>query len=366
MRQSLKEKILPKAKMVARMKLGQFFSLSEEQFSHYIKDIEKNPLFQELLHEYKVIGYKGFRDIQKPGVVEFKEELTSGESFDLNDLLEEDPKTWTIVRKVAVQLGKEKFLDFLHGGQMSLKQIEQICHLSKREGKSFIDFINRFQLREAFASPTPSSPAKSRTFKVAYIEKKGEGLIIVPLQNSNYLIKGRYVINYQKWEKFLQEKEIPADRIDGVSSLFRKLELINRRVSTLYQVIYYIKEIQHSFFISTDPRALVPLTQKEIAQRIGVSPSTVSRAINNKSLVTPQGEERPIKFFFCRERIGRFLLQILQDEEKELSQGTLSRPLSDDMIGRRLKDEYDIKVARRTVSKYRNKLKIPSSSKRKR
>ena len=60
------------------MKLGQFFSLSEEEFSHYIEEIEKDTYFQKLLIDYKIVSYRKFRDIIQPSTSRKKGSLPFG------------------------------------------------------------------------------------------------------------------------------------------------------------------------------------------------------------------------------------------------------------------------------------------------
>lgn len=71
-----------------------------------------------------------------------------------------------------------------------------------------------------------------------------------------------------------------------------------------------------------------------------------------------------IKSFFGREKISAFLLKILQEEREKILEGTLLRPLSDEMIGEKLEENYGIKIARRTINKYRRKIGKLSSFKR--
>ncbi|RLE12866.1 hypothetical protein DRJ04_05390 [Candidatus Aerophobetes bacterium] len=144
------------------------------------------------------------------------------------------------------------------------------------------------------------------------------------------------------------------------------MDLINRRTTTLYQILYQIKERQRNFLLSGDPRDMTPLTQREIARALKVNPSTVSRAIANKSILTPQGKEKALKEFFSgeKEKIKAFLLEILREEKEKLKEGAFSHPLSDDEISKKLKEAFGVEVARRTVTKYRKNLRIPSSKKR--
>jgi len=206
-----------------------------------------------------------------------------------------------LVRKVATRLGKETFSGFLLGKGISMEEIKRRCRLSQGESDRFLHFINRFQLRKLFICSSSSSLPKA--CRVAYIEKRGKELLILPLDHCDYLSKGKYVINYQRWEKLLEEKRLSPVWVDGITRLLPRLDLVNRRTTTLYQILYRLKEIQRSFFLFARKEDLVPLTQKEIAEQIGISPSSISRTIANKFIITPRGDERLIKPFFGRENL---------------------------------------------------------------
>jgi len=360
----------PRTKLMGRMKLGVFFALPEKEFSEYIKQIEGEKIFQELLSKYRIVKYRKFPGIrQSPSSLEFKEEITPADNFDLTDFIQKAPQSWQIVRKVATKIGEEKFSHFLKGDDsVSFDKISRECNLSLKEAEKFKDFINSFQLQESFFasdSSTISFP-KPHLHRVAYIENREGEFFILPLNDSTYLIKGRYVINYKRWENLIQEEQISPDKINKISKLFRKLDMINRRTTTLYQTIYQIKEKQRQFLLSGDSKDIVPFTQQNIAQTLKVNPSTISRAIANKSLITPWGKEKALKEFFPgkKEKIKTFLLEIIREEGEKLKEGILPHPLSDEEIGKNLKKAFKANIARRTVTKYRKELKIPSSRKR--
>jgi len=364
-----KQRISQRLKLIGKMKLGQFFSLPEDKFKEYIKKIEEDPLFQELKDKYHLVSYKRFRDVKErfPSL-ELKEKLVSQEgNVDVEELLEENPQALPILKKIGETIGVNQFSKFLYGGDLKIKEITDRCHLSSRETEIFKDFINKFQIQSVFELSPSSSSSSSfslNLFKVAAIEKEENSLVICPLEKESYLIKGKYSINYERFQELIGGKVFTPSETNRISAFFKKLNLINRRMTTLYQIIHYLKEIQHKFFESGDPKDLVPLTQSEIAYHIGVNPSSVSRAIANKSILTPQGKEKPLKFFFSKKRLEKFFLEILKEEEKEIKKGTLSRPFSDEEIKKRLKKRYNLNLSRRTVCKYRETLKIPPSYQR--
>jgi len=365
----IRQNVSQKLKLIGKMKFGQFLSLSEDKFKTYLKKIEADPLFRELKDKYHLIEYKKFYDVSaNPSSLELKEELIpQGDDVDVEVLLEKNPGALAVLKKVGNTIGLKQFANFLYGSQLEVREIIKRCCLSPEETQIFKSFIDKFQIQSILGSSSlflPSSFLSTRFFKIASIEKRGNELIICPLEKENYLIKGRYSINYNRFEKLIAEKKFTKGEINRISALFKKLVLINRRTTTLYQVIYHLKEIQRKFFESENPKDLVPLTQSELARRIGVYPSSISRAITDKSILTPGGEEKPLTFFFSKKRVQNLLLEVLAEERREIKEGILSSPLSDEEIRKRLEKQYGVSMSRRTVCKYRKTLRIPPSYQR--
>ncbi|MCD6232524.1 hypothetical protein J7K28_07905 [Candidatus Aerophobetes bacterium] len=365
----IKQGISQKLKLVGRMKLGEFFSLPEDKFKAYIEKIEKDPIFQELKDKYRLVRYKKFPDIKRrTSSLPLKEELVFQEGdVDIEGLLEENPKALPILKKVGEIIGINEFREFLHKGNIKMKEIAERCSLSSQEVEIFKDFINKFQIQSVFElspSSLSSSSPPQKLFKVAAIEKRGNNLVICPLEKESYLIKGKYSINYERFQELVKNKILSSAEINRISSFLKKLDLINRRTTTLYQILYYLKESQREFFETGDPKNLSPLTQNEIARHLKINPSSVSRTIANKSILTPQKEEKPLKFFFSKRRLGKYFLEIIKEEKRKMKEGSLSRPLSDKEIKERLEKRYNLTLSRRTICKYRAMLNIPPSFQR--
>jgi RNA polymerase sigma-54 factor len=145
------------------------------------------------------------------------------------------------------------------------------------------------------------------------------------------------------------------------------MESVIQRRNTLYRITQQIVEIQKDFF-EHGPSHLKPLMMQEVAERIGMHVSTVSRALAGKYMQTPQGLF-PMKYFFTggfanadgEAESNRAIMLKISDMVKAEDK---SNPLSDQEIVARLQAE-GIDIARRTVAKYREKLNIPSSRQRK-
>ncbi|HEQ99154.1 MAG TPA: RNA polymerase sigma-54 factor [candidate division Zixibacteria bacterium] len=138
------------------------------------------------------------------------------------------------------------------------------------------------------------------------------------------------------------------------------LNAINQRRSTMINVMYSIIEEQREFF-EKGPDYLKPMIMEHIADRVHMNVATISRVSNSKYVQTPQGVYE-IKYFFnsglqrengealTKRRVKQQIEKLINEEDKE-------KPLSDQEIHRKLNEE-GIKIARRTVTKYREELKI--------
>src|SRR6185295_13763104 len=121
-------------------------------------------------------------------------------------------------------------------------------------------------------------------------------------------------------------------------------------------------------FLDRGVEGLVPLRMQEVADEVHVHISTVSRALSGKYAQTPRGI-LPLKFFFTggtQKESGEVASQasIKQRIAELVAQESRESPLSDDQLAALLEERDRIHIARRTVTKYRKALSIPSSSQR--
>lgn len=143
---------------------------------------------------------------------------------------------------------------------------------------------------------------------------------------------------------------------------------VEQRFSTILGVAQAIVKRQWKFF-EYGPLAMKPLGLREIAEEVGVHESTVSRVTNNKYMVTPSGTIE-LKRFFSRAMptasggacTGTAIRGVIQDL---LADEDPTEPLSDAELARRLTAQ-GLKVARRTVTKYRQMLRVPPVERRRR
>ena len=172
----------------------------------------------------------------------------------------------------------------------------------------------------------------------------------------------------QYYVRLLKESDEPETRAYLQQKMQQAKWLLNsleRRGSTLRQCAEAILETQRAFFAGQTTE-LVPMTMVTLAERLHLHPSTVSRATREKYLQCRQGTY-PLRYFFSRalgeqgpsqQTVKLRLLELIRQEDH-------SRPLSDQKLAELLA-EQGIRIARRTVAKYRTELRLGSAAARKR
>jgi len=164
------------------------------------------------------------------------------------------------------------------------------------------------------------------------------------------------------------EKTFVVDRLAEAEWLVRSLD---QRARTILKVAVEIV-LRQSAFLSLGIEHLRPLMLKAVAKALNVHPSTVSRAISGKYIATPRGVFE-LKFFFtvaipANDRAEAHSAASIRHRIRAMIKSELSDPgvvLSDDRIVMML-NESGIEIARRTVTKYREAMQIPSSFERRR
>ncbi len=149
-------------------------------------------------------------------------------------------------------------------------------------------------------------------------------------------------------------------------SAIQLIKNIEQRKQTITKVCYSIVARQQDF-LERGIDQLKPMMIKEVAEEIGVHPSTVSRAVASKYAHTPQGVFE-LRYFFSESvqgpEGGNTSLLILKRRVKKLiEEEDPSRPLTDEQLTRILQSQ-GIQVTRRTVAKYREDMRIPSTHQR--
>ncbi|WP_145362462.1 RNA polymerase factor sigma-54 [Stratiformator vulcanicus] len=224
---------------------------------------------------------------------------------------------------------------------------EELAHLDPYPGRGYTD--------ETSQNVTPDveiTRDDSGKYKVRLLDEWTPSLKISP-----------YYLKQLRNDPDAQTKEYIKKKIDSAKWL---IESIEQRNNTLRRVSQAIVDHQRDFF-EDGPEAIAPLKMQQIADVVGVHVTTVSRAVDDKWVQTPRGLF-PLKRFFgggtqtsdgdevAWDIIRMKLKEIVDNEDK-------SNPLSDDALVEELK-KHGYNLARRTVTKYRKNMDIPSSRQR--
>jgi RNA polymerase sigma-54 factor len=161
-------------------------------------------------------------------------------------------------------------------------------------------------------------------------------------------------------------KEVRDYVRERYSSAIQLMKNIEQRKQTILRVCEAIKRRQMEF-LSMGLEFLRPMMIKDVAEEVGVHPSTVSRAVASKFAHTPHGVYE-LRYFFSEAVQGPSggdtpLLLLKRRVRKMIEDEDTRHPLTDEQITARLQAE-GIDVTRRTVAKYREDMKIPSTHQR--
>jgi RNA polymerase sigma-54 factor len=198
-----------------------------------------------------------------------------------------------------------------------------------------------------------------------YVIKDGENFVVV----DNDRGMQRLFINESLTKRLLKDptaKEFVGEKLRNAQWLIRAIE---QRRKTIIRVAECIVEKQRDFF-EKGVAHLKPMILRDVAEAVGMHESTISRVTTNKYVHTPQGLFE-LKYFFnssirrvanediASESVKQAIKKLIDEEDK-------ANPISDQGIVEMLEKSEGIKIARRTVAKYREMLGILASSKRKR
>ena len=281
-------------------------------------------------------------------------------AFDLQDCLAtqlellglKNSDAYEIVQKHFALLARRRIPDIarkmgLHVDDAQVA-IEEISQLDPAPGRRFAEDNNRSVLPDVV------------------VERDDEKWKVT--LNSDYIPRLRISPTYKEMiargQLSKQEKEYIQDKMRSGKFLISSIE---QRQQTIERIANEIVKVQKAF-LEEGVSKLRPCTMTQVAEAVGVHETTVSRAIANKYMQTPQGVF-DMKFFFTPGYQGGDGESISNTSVKDMIQQLVSsedttKPLSDQAIVTKLK-EKDLKIARRTVAKYREELGIlPSNLRR--
>ncbi len=351
--QSLKQtqslKIQPVMVQTVVMQQADFLQMSDLDFHKLVLEIEQNPLFVWLYQQEKLIHYSRFQgtDINAQ-FIDIENHILSGGSYpDIEAIIAEHPEILEIIRDIGNEKFKRYFL--FPERNYSLEEIAIECNISIPEINTINVLVNEFSILSTFYHPPGATTQMLVYTCLARIEHNNKGFSIT--YHSPVYARGRYVIDYEKIQTILEDRILDSIDIVEVKKLLRKLEFVNNRKNILQRIISTLIIKQSLYLKSGEKNNLLPFSQKELAREIDAAPSSVSRVVRMKSIITPWNEEIPlIKLLpnlhdFKKELVKRFL-----EDEPGLK--------SDEAIRCEIEDRFGVHISRRSISKLREELHI--------
>jgi RNA polymerase sigma-54 factor len=249
-------------------------------------------------------------------------------------------------------------------GHNRLPAIEKKTGISIEKIKEALEHLGRLNLRPGAGFESDNSHYVIPDLIVEHDEHGGYSVRLSDENSPQLGISGTY-------QKMLRNKETSPETREYIQKKIQSarwlIDSIEQRRNTLLKVARAIIEHQRDF-LDKGPEFIEPLKMQQIADKVGVHVTTVSRAVDDKWVQTPRGIFALKRFFgggtttaggdeIAWDTIKQKLLEIIAKEDKQ-------SPMSDEEIVDEM-EHQGLKVARRTVTKYRQNLLIPSSRQRK-
>lgn len=245
-------------------------------------------------------------------------------------------------------------------------QLMKVCEVDSEDLADMVAEIRALNPRPGYAFDRTEVQAIQPDIMV---HRLPDGSWSVELNSDNLprlLVNQQYHARVNAKAQSKAEKDYLADRLSAANWLVKTL---HQRATTILKVASEIVRQQEMFFLH-GVKHLKPLIRRDIAEAIGMHESTVSRVAANKFMATPRGLFE-LRYFFsaaiqAADGADSHSAEAVRSRIKELiDKETAEAVLSDDQLVLLLKKE-GVDIARRTVAKYRESLRIPSSVQRRR
>jgi len=338
-----------KTALHGRLKLARLMSLSEDEAAKMAAELQADPLFSRLVTAGAVAG----SPLSKASFAarQFAGWDMRAPAQGLGDLLDGASPTVELIRRI----GMERFQEcFLAEERLSDAQRAKRCGISSAEAASLRGFVDTVYIRgefEAVGTAPPSAPRKVFS-TVAGIAVAGGKPSLRYFNREVW--KARYRVDQSRLEVFLSS--LPESSRDQARRFASRIAFVERRKTTLLQVLESLLVVQAKYLISGDPAQRQPLTQRSISAAVGVDPSVINRLVSNKAVELPWGLEAPLKA----------LMPSAKTLAKEIVAAfALKNPgLSDEALRVRLASEKQIHLSRRSIAQYRKETGVGARGQR--
>lgn len=272
----------------------------------------------------------------------------------------------------ALRIIEQTFEEF---SKKHYARIQQKLDLEEDELKEAIGVILKLNPKPGGTGPTGTGRGGIQYLMPDFILTNDNGQLSLTLNARNapeLRVSPAYTEMFRTYDKAAKKDKKMKEAVTFVKQKLDSakwfIDAIRQRQNTLLRTMNAIVELQREFFVEGDETKLRPMILKDIAQKIDMDISTVSRVANSKSVQTEFGIY-PLKYFFSEgiatdsgedassREVKSILKDLIEKESKE-------RPLSDDKLEKML-NARGYNIARRTVAKYREQLNLPVARLRK-
>jgi len=336
--------------------------MSERQIAELIREAETDPVFEKLIYpqdaRWKIVRFQpNPRTKLSPSFYEMNEvTLVQGGRPEAARVIGENKEALALIQKMGQETFESYFLRV--DREMDRADLSKFLGLTEAQVQRVRDFLLTYSIQSEFFDPSikASGVPGKHVVRLARLSLDDQGEPVFEF-GSPLLARGRYDIQYDRLQGLLREGNLPPQERRHLKAFVRRLELINWRHNTLYRLLDFICNAQRFFLASRDTLKKIPITQRQLAKRLAVAPSTVNRAIQGRSLVLPWGEEVLLEDLFCsRKNLCIDVLETIQGEDVDFGKR------SDLYLQRLLRDRVGYPIPRRTVNSYRHSMGFPSSS----
>jgi hypothetical protein len=322
-----------------RMKLARLLEMPESELEETAKSLESRDLFGRL-SSAGVISRAEF-SAARFASRRFAGFSLRGSASGLPELVDGDCDLVRLMHRV----GRERFEKwFLADKPCSEEESAAACGISSGEARRLRSFLDRAFLQGEFDKGSPAPETYFSAVAGIEIEDGKPALSFFHRE----IWSRRYKVDHARLAEYLAG--MPLGEAQASRRLIDRLELVDKRKTTLYRLLEDALFLQAEFLRSGDPERRRPLTQRCMASRLDSDPSVVNRLISNKSVQMPWGLEAPLEVFFPSSKdVHLARLYALAREFPDLN---------DEGLARELERRHGVGLSRRSITQYRKELKI--------
>lgn len=310
-------------------------------YNTYISEKEMEAILKTVIHQLEPNGV-GARNLQENLLIQ----------------LEKMEETYDVV--CAKRIIREHFNEFT---KKQYDRISKKMRLDKPELTRILNIITHLNPKPIFQNILQDNNYQDIT--PDFIITNENGILTLQLNNP-YLpkiqISKEFQNTFSKYNKKLsiqQQEEAEKFIKENVDNANQFINALNLRELVLYNTMYCIMDIQQRYFLSGDEKDIKPMVLKDVAEKVNLDISTISRVSNSKYVQTSFGTIS-LKNLFSEsigdestssKEVKHMIKEIIANEDEK-------KPFQDEEI-REILHQKGYQIARRTVSKYRKQLHIP-------